>query len=82
MKNCLKNNFNIKYNDPYIQEIELNGKKIKSDTIPNKNNSIDLAILTTDHDCYDYKKILKSFKAIIDTRGKYYKLKDKKIIHA
>ena len=43
-----------------------------------KNKKIvDLAILTTDHDIYNYKKIYKFFDKIVDTRGRYYKIDNK-----
>ena len=41
--------------------------KISSDAI----NKYDVVILMTDHDNFDYSKIKKNSKILIDTRGKY-----------
>jgi len=82
IKSCFKNNMNVKYNDPYVKSIKVENKKLKSTSLNRKIKNIDLAVLTTDHDIYNYKNIYKKFNKIIDTRGKYYKINDKKLIHA
>ena len=79
---CLKNKINVKFNDPFVQTIEVNKKKINSTSLNSNLNSIDVAILTADHDQYNYEKIYNKFKIIIDTRGRYQNLKNSKIIHA
>ena len=38
----------------------------------------DLVCLVTDHDLFDYKKILSESKIIVDTRGKF-KTKSRKV---
>ena len=47
--------------------------------IINKINNYEIVIIVTDHDKYNYQKILKYSKNIIDTRGRY-KLNNFKII--
>ena len=60
------------YNDPYIKKIHSRKFKYKLRSVNLKNiNQYDVVFLVTDHDCYDYKKILKNSKLIIDTRNKY-----------
>ena len=82
IKNCFKENINVKYNDPYVKSIKIQNKILKSYSFNKNLKNIDLAILTTDHDAYDYKNIYKKFDKIIDTRGKFYKIDNNKIIHA
>ena len=62
------------YNDPYIKEIKSRkfNYKIKSSNLENLSK-YDVVFLITDHDCYDYKKILKKSKLLIDTRNRYKK---------
>ena len=75
LKNC-----SIDFSDPYIDNILINKKIIKNKIVNNYNN-YDLVILCTDHYKFNYKKILKESKKIIDTRGKFKDSKLKKIIH-
>ena len=68
MKSCIKDKINVSYNDPYIKSIKLQNKIFKSTSLNRKMKNIDLAILTTDHDIYNFKTIYKKFNKIIDTR--------------
>lgn len=77
-----KNNINFDYNDPFVKSIKIfdNSKLLKSkNLIINKINNYEIVIIVTDHDKYNYQKILKYSKNIIDTRGRY-KLNNFKII--
>ena len=73
------------YNDPYIPRLKKSRKydfKLSSEPLTEKFLSeMDIVIITTAHDKYDYKKILKYGKLIIDTRG-VYKGTNKKVIKA
>lgn len=69
IKKMIKKKINFSYSDPYIKEIKLNKKKYKSLKLNSKK--IDLSIIMTDHDKFDYKKINKLSKYIIDCRGRY-----------
>jgi UDP-N-acetyl-D-glucosamine dehydrogenase len=67
------------YHDPYFTRIRT-GRKInenKKSIKLNKNNlkKYDATILLTDHDIFDYKLIAKHSKLIIDTRGRFKKIK-------
>tara|TARA_B100000886_G_scaffold144974_1_gene98580 strand:+ start:11447 stop:12754 length:1308 start_codon:yes stop_codon:yes gene_type:complete len=72
-----KNDFNVHYNDPHINEIpKLRDYKIrmKSVVLNSKNlRYFDLVVLVTDHDAYDYDFIHNHSKIIIDTRSVYSK---------
>jgi UDP-N-acetyl-D-glucosamine dehydrogenase len=71
----LKKNKNNKifYHDPHVdnQNCKLKfGNHVKNLTKLNLKK-YDLTILLTDHDCFQYKKIYKYSKKILDCRGKY-----------
>lgn len=80
----LKKYKNIKFHDPYIDSILVNNKKIQS--IKNFNYDIlrtyDAIIICTDHDFYNFKKVIKNSKLVFDTRGVMRKtnFKNKKYI--
>ena len=44
--------------------------------------NFDAVIIVTNHDLFDYKKIITHSNLIIDTRGVYKRIKSKKIINA
>ena len=67
-----KNIKKIKFYDPHFKKNNIPKKfvllkKLNSKTLLN----FDLAVLITDHDCFDYKFIYKNSKKIIDCRGKF-----------
>jgi len=60
----------LDYNDPHVPYFELNGKKVKSVKLDFKRlNRYDAVVILTDHSAYDYEKILKYARLIIDTRN-------------
>tara|TARA_B100000029_G_C17492691_1_gene929697 strand:+ start:56 stop:1342 length:1287 start_codon:yes stop_codon:yes gene_type:complete len=79
-----KSNKNIKYHDPYINSIIINNKKMKSlkKLSYNSLKLFDAIIICTDHDVYDFKKIIKKSNMVFDTRGvmRNANFKDKKYI--
>ncbi len=75
IEKCTLMGANIKFSDPYfikiprtrkhnfdLESIELNKKTL---------NKMDLVVLCTDHDDFDYDLILKYSKIVVDTRGRY-----------
>ena len=62
--------------------IKIKDKILNSTSLEQNLEKIDLVILTTDHDVYDYKKIYNRFNKIIDTRGRFYNFDNTKIVHA
>jgi len=61
---------NLKYNDPYVSEIEVNGLKLKSVELTKKLlKESDLVVITTNHSVYDYDFIVQNSKKVIDTRN-------------
>tara|TARA_B100001057_G_scaffold81897_1_gene77417 strand:- start:1247 stop:2542 length:1296 start_codon:yes stop_codon:yes gene_type:complete len=78
----LKNKITFSYNDPLIDEIKINKVKLKSIKLNyNKLNNFEIVIIITDHDLYNYKKILKFSNHILDTRGRF-SLKNAKVSRA
>ena len=75
IKNC-----QVDYMDPYVQDIKINNLTLENTNVKNFGK-YDLTILCTDHYKFNYKKILKESKKIIDTRGKFKDSKLSKIIH-
>tara|TARA_B000000475_G_scaffold105325_2_gene85506 strand:+ start:8234 stop:9541 length:1308 start_codon:yes stop_codon:yes gene_type:complete len=76
---------NIYFNDPFFDKFPQT-RKLNLDIpyahLNKKNlNDMDLILLSTDHDQFDYKLILKEAKMIIDTRGRY-NFFDEKIVKA
>ena len=57
------------------QNLEIVILQKKYDIYKNKMKDIDLAVLVTDHDNFDYNYIYKNAKHIVDTRGKFKKSK-------
>ena len=78
-----KYKYHIQYNDPhipYIPQMRNYNLKLKSIKLSSINlKKFDLTVLITDHDLYDYEKIYKHSKLIIDTRSVYSKDKKKVI---
>ena len=81
----LKKGANVQYSDPFISQthktrknnFNLKSVKINKETL----SKIDLVLLATDHDDFDYELIKQEAKLIIDTRGKFSN-KDKTVFKA
>ena len=68
----LKHKISFSYNDPLISEIKVNKVKLKSIKLNYKKmNVFEVVIIITDHDSYNYEKILKFSNHILDTRGRF-----------
>jgi len=82
----LKNkNINFDYMDPYIKVIsssKLKYNKVSKPIIYKNLRNYDLTLIITDHDKFNYNKIKKYSKLILDTRGKFkFTFDQKNIIH-
>lgn len=79
-------NFQINFYDPYIKKINSRNKKFKDINYFNlkydRLNKFDLVAIITDHDNFDYAKILKYSKKIIDCRGRFSSINDEKVIQS
>lgn len=71
----------LQYNDPHINNIEVNGLKYNSIPLtPALMAKTDCILITTDHSAYDYKWIIKHAKLIVDTRNATKNLKGDNIV--
>ena len=70
---------NINYYDPYIPEISINGRQIKSEKELSADvlSSYDVIVVTTDHSVYDLDLIAKHSKVIVDTRNAFKEFKQR-----
>jgi len=60
----------LKYHDPFVPELYIDDKKIKSIKLSAKQlKKYDAVIVLTDHSIYDYDSIVKNSRLIIDTRN-------------
>jgi UDP-N-acetyl-D-glucosamine dehydrogenase len=81
-KGLLNNNTcQVNYCDPFVKKISINKKIIKTLEYKKINyKKFDLIVIATDHDKFDYKDMLKSNKMIVDLRGRFHSLHNKKNI--
>ena len=60
----------VSYSDPHVPFIKLDGKKMKSTSItPGVLNSMDCAVILTDHSAFNYSMISEHAKLILDCRS-------------
>ncbi len=60
----------VLYNDPYINELELEGTMLKSRKLTaSLLKSVDCVTITTDHSVYDYEMIVEHAPFVVDTRN-------------
>ncbi len=79
-----KKKIKFDFYDPYVRNISNSRNYMKSKSSIKINykslNRYFMVILLTDHDKFDYKRILSNSNMIIDTRGRYAFEKSKKIV--
>ena len=82
MLDKLSKSYNVKYFDPFVENVKIKNKLFKSIKKLNYQelSKYSAVIITTNHDEFNYKKILKYSKKIFDTRGVYQGQKNKKIV--
>jgi len=67
--NLLKNGAEVLYNDPHVSSFKHNGNEYTSVNWEETIESADIVIITTDHSCYDYEKIVEKSPLLYDTRN-------------
>lgn len=61
---------NIFYNDPYVPEVQIDGKNFKSIVLTaDLLKSADCVLITTDHSSYDYDFVVENSSMVIDARN-------------
>ncbi len=70
MEMLLRKGAEVSYNDPYAPELRVDTTLFKSVSFSGKSlEEVDCVAIITDHNSYDYKRIVKSAPLIIDTRN-------------
>jgi UDP-N-acetyl-D-glucosamine dehydrogenase len=73
----------VSYNDPYFPEVG-RGRKydLQMKCAPLDNlNQYDCAVIVTDHSDYDYQRIVRESKLVVDTRKATRGIQSEKIVH-
>jgi len=71
----------IIYNDPYVPQIKIGDKKVRS--LPLNENLLsqaDCVVITTAHSSYDYRWIVENARTVVDTRNATKNLSNKEKI--
>jgi UDP-N-acetyl-D-glucosamine dehydrogenase len=64
-----KNGANVIYYDPYIPSFKHLNKEYKSVNWEKEIKNADIVLITTNHSCYDYQRIVDEAKILYDTRN-------------
>ena len=64
-----KNGARVVFNDPFIPSFKHAGKNYTSVKWENEIDTADIVVITTNHSCYDYEKIVEKASIIYDTRN-------------
>jgi len=60
----------VDYFDPYVNSLQLNGKKLRSvDSVEDRYEEYDCCVITTDHSAVDYDLLSEKCQVTIDTRN-------------
>lgn len=60
----------VAYHDPYVAELDIEGRKYTSQPIDGKKLAeYDAVVICTDHRCFDYQDIVNRSQLVIDTRN-------------
>ena len=71
----------VEYNDPYVPTIELFSENLNSKSIEaNVLSEYDCTVITTNHNIYDWNKIVQNSQLIIDTRNATKHINSDKIV--
>jgi UDP-N-acetyl-D-glucosamine dehydrogenase len=71
----------VSYHDPYVTEIKIKNKILKSIKLDKKElGSYDCVVITADHSYYDLNFMVNNSKLIFDTRGCTVNIKANNII--
>jgi len=73
ISSLLKKGADVSYHDPYIPNIDLNGREIlhSTDLVKNNIKKFDCVVVLTNHSKFDYKIIAKEAKLVVDTRNSF-----------
>lgn len=70
IESLLKKGSHVNYHDPFVSTLNVDGRNLRSISLtPTNLKKSECVIIATNHSDYDYKKIVKHAKLIIDTRN-------------
>jgi UDP-N-acetyl-D-glucosamine dehydrogenase len=70
MRMLIEKGANLSYNDPFVTTLKMNGNTLKSVELTSANiESQDCIIILTDHNNYDFRRIIAESKLVVDTRN-------------
>jgi UDP-N-acetyl-D-glucosamine dehydrogenase len=70
MRMLIEKGANLSYNDPFVTTLKMNGNTLKSVELASANiESQDCIIILTDHNNYDFRRIIAESKLVVDTRN-------------
>ena len=59
----------VMYHDPYVPELKKEGIALTSEKLTDELlKGVDVAVILTDHSCFDYRRIVDGARALIDAR--------------
>ena len=57
------------YHDPYVPELKKEGIALTSEKLTDELlKGVDVAVILTDHSCFDYGRIVDGARALVDAR--------------
>ena len=69
----------ISYTDPHVPSIKFGDRTLHS-VAPEEAANADCVVIVTDHTAFDYKKLVKEAKLIVDSRNALKGVKSEKIV--
>jgi len=70
MRALIRNGARVSYADPYVRELGVEGKRLRSQRLsPASLRRSDCVLIVTDHSSFDYELIVKNSPLVIDTRN-------------
>jgi UDP-N-acetyl-D-glucosamine dehydrogenase len=59
----------VSYNDPYVRELRINDRTLRSEELMPAVAEADLVVIVTDHSGYPYREIVDAARQVLDTRN-------------
>jgi len=75
----VENGAEVIYNDPYVPQFKHNGNEYVSVEWEKVITEADIVLITTDHSCYDYEKIVEKSPLVYDTRNGAKNVKNNRV---
>jgi UDP-N-acetyl-D-glucosamine dehydrogenase len=70
----------VRYHDPFIPELDLDGVKYESKPLEEVLETADCAVILTEHTCFDIEDIVRKARLVVDTRNATRGARSEKVI--